>query len=748
MACSNSWQVHTIWKKDAFSDDPLDRFTLRYEACLDSSGLLHIYIFNVIDKWVALKTEGKVLTTINLKESKEKLFLEQNFSSSVIHLSLPRRSGPLNFKIRLTKKEINKTISSGGADAFELGSAEKADFLLPSYSTVCFFKNTDSHSFLTRYLSHLRKITSNEFRSSPYKNMQDAKASFCMICAAVRVQNDKLFVYPRKYPHGLEDSDPKILPLKIITSGKPLNERYFVFEALYELNGKQYDHLILPVFYDTDRKRLEAFLEEEEEAGNLINVISTASGILGGEKFEKREVEVRFSNSELVLFDRTDGRKIFASDTQDDQLILVFDDKKLWFYKNHEFMCCNYHTEDGFFSRIREMDEIRSKLDATANQFQLGGIYPCQLENETPAYLYVNNGHLYETNLENENQYAVSDVADHIQIRFESGYHYLNFIEGNACKYVIDRRLSRGLLYNILFEKHKNTFSKYELKTWYKVWGKQLSEFIMYLLFGDIMQAKHSIEYEGHKEDISEGERELQRILVLYTQIQAIKYKLEYLSLYLPSYLNEYDEDWLKSKSSAIGESRQIIGSSFDGFGKRVNFVINSLLRFVSEIERSVSRIETVLRKREMTFWDRLREIEITRAISPYYLINQAPNIAAGIFPSIIKDSEVGKVKSYGPKALKMFDNLIEVFLKPLIIEASKATYETISSIISRDLDFFEKSEYEGQIKKDVFQRYLKLDVLCLMPLETEFHLRISDIIRELYSMIRHIDYSSFPTIE
>lgn len=744
-----------IWEKKLQGSK---NFRKSYKASLDSNNQLEVYEYSKFGDLIkGGKPEYKLLMTISIKESEDPLLFEQNFSSSIIYLTVFHSSDLSECYITLTKEEINPTIFSIGNKVFELGDKRNKGYLLPSYSTVCFFTHDDKASFFKKEKGFLNGIDSSKFTKNAYllenHNINDKKEHVCIINSVLKISKDNLFIYPRNEGESFDSSvakKPIGLSLRRISAMEVIDDNYIVLDVAWTYKDIQYDYLLIPSFYEKDKSKILNIKSPKtrKPQNRIFKSILEASGIVEGQQYNSVEMEIRISPPALEMLDYKSGESIISFDMNDNRLCIVADEEKLSCYNDNNFLLCHLDKESSDY--ILNNDKIQKKISATVSKLSagsLGNIYLCEkgINDKRPAVLHVDGKFLNERNLVGYRQFHLSDIQK-IEIKSKDNYHHLTLLTDKKNEYLVDKRLSAGLMYNIHYEKYKKTLEEYNLKTYYKIWGKQLNEYILYTIFGDIIKAAHSIKYHDSVTYQKSEERELYKIVTLYLEIQVIKNKLEYSSFHLPSYLNTYDEDWLKSKILSQQIKKQITGSTFDNLGRQINYVISNLLRNVGEIERAVSKIEIVLQKLHMTLWDRLKEISITRAINPYYLITQTPNIAAGIVPNIVTDPDVAKIKSYGPKALNRFEYLHEVLLPPLIKEVNKATYQTISDIISRDLKLVTKNV--DQIKEEVFKRYLKLHTYCLMPLEVKFDLVVADIIQEIFEKGEKIDYAYLSIID
>jgi len=709
------------------------------KVTLDNKGFMNFYYAN------------KLMLKCHVNDLTKPLMLEHNFASSAIHIeidndhnfNLPHLIDINNYRIELTAAELNKTIDVIGINPFESGNSIDAGFMLPSYLTVYFSMTSD----LKILQNLLKSLNLKKFIKSPFHPITKKGEIILYLNCTLKISQSKkiIAIYPKLF--GTDDS--KFKPIQINFS-KVTNRRIFythvIFDVLWEHEGIEYKHLVIPAFYLCDRKALEEISFKDTVNTSMSKGI--ASGIIKGQALNKLPVELRISQRKLIIANFETGNTLFEVNYNDSKLWIIADDNDLTFFRNGDFLICSIDKSchDNLINNkdFLERQTITINKMAIEENMTIENICVCRHSSEAkyPVVLYPNYGRIFETNIDKKIDYEISSIKD-IRVIKKKNYHLVTLNPLVKSEYLVDPRLSIKLVYNALYEKYNTNLEEYSLKSYYKLWAKQFNEYIVYLIFGDVIHANYFINQNNTKED---KKTQIEKIIELYTQMQAIRFKLDYLSLYLPSYLNDYDKKWIEKYLANLMPGKQIIASSFDDFGRFINYIINNLSKYVAEIQRSVAVVERVLRNRNKSWWDKLIDIG-PKGLNPWFLAGQARNIAAEIIPFITHEDEE-KIKESGPMALNKLNTLNEVFLPPLILETNKHTYGAISNIISRDIKYFQNIKDNKPIKDAMLKRYLKLKAIGFKPLEINGNLSVRDIIENLFSKIKNMDYSSFDSID
>ena len=496
-----------------------------------------------------------------------------------------------------------------------------------------------------------------------------------------------------------------------------------------------------------DKKRTSG-KELQRKAESVTTGVSKATargtGVLNGKKYRDHRFDFRIADGGLRIVDHGTKQDIFRLDLEEPHSAIILGEGELAFYINDNYLVAS--IPDHIHKRLSQCAEIKAKQIASTF-LPCGSIYLGKHVSDGACILYVNDGVLFEKNINGNYNFATSDISE-VKIKNGDKDHSLFISHQTKREYRIDPRYSVSLAYNILYEKYKHYTRKYDYSRFYRIWGKQLNEYILYLLFGDVLKSYYLIQGHDRRVSGSAKEKELHKVIRLYTEVQALKYNLEYLSLHLCNYLNDYDVKWIKQQIPGMAAGRQVIGSSFDELGRAINLVAANLLRYLGEIQRSVSRVERVLEFKKMTWWDLVTQEIGLRAISPIYLLTKAPELASRIVPELVNHPEVDKLSSYGPKALRRFSELAETLISPLILELNKATYPVISKIISRDLKYLKKNRMNESLKDELLKRYLKLKTLTLKPAASEIDMSVGDIVKIIFDKATRLDYSSFAYID
>lgn len=307
------------------------------------------------------------------------------------------------------------------------------------------------------------------------------------------------------------------------------------------------------------------------------------------------------------------------------------------------------------------------------------------------------------------------------------------------------------LAYDRAFSNLSPKVSEFSIHKLYEMWAKELNAYILFSIFGDLIKSEISIIGNQHDNPNPEHAKIIERELVakvvsLYTSLNLITTNLNYLSVYLPLYLNDSDKKWCECFFNDLRGNHQIMGNSFDSFGRSLNFTINNLLKYVREVIFHCSKVGSLLKSREKSVLD---EIDLIDIVVPIRIISDWRNISSK-FGGFVESQQEKELREYGPIALNIFQELCRVFLSPFIIEVSKASYVSISNIISRDLKLYNKmpADKQTQMSKALFERWLKLMALSEKKLNQEGDIAVKDIISLIYDRSSKPDYSYLIPIE
>lgn len=307
-------------------------------------------------------------------------------------------------------------------------------------------------------------------------------------------------------------------------------------------------------------------------------------------------------------------------------------------------------------------------------------------------------------------------------------------------------------LYQEEYSKYENEIENYTLQSIYKLWAKKLNEYILFSLFGNFIIFNKNLEYNSKHSYQNEDEERIQFMARLNWGVKGLKGWLENSSYYLPLYLNEYDEKWLKNYILPLipGEN-QVLGSSFDRLGNSLSYICNNLLKYVDELERKTARVEMIILREKMTLGDHLKDLGLS-VINPWSLICRSDDILNRLVPNYVKDKNTEMVIHGYTNCKERWEKIIKRFLPPLIISTQKSTYIAFSEIIKRDLKYLKKCNRSTKdIKLELLDRYLKLEVLDQKEIKigekienrSKNHITTyGKVVEKVYEMIEDLDFS------
>jgi hypothetical protein len=289
------------------------------------------------------------------------------------------------------------------------------------------------------------------------------------------------------------------------------------------------------------------------------------------------------------------------------------------------------------------------------------------------------------------------------------------------------------------FESKKGEIIKQSSKNLYKQWLRWLNEYVLLNVFGHLIafdQAKFIIE---NRSSYSEQERKLNLLAFLFVEIQALRKRIEYTNTTLPMYLNREDDDWLLNNIFLISQKPRQNSQSLGRSLTHLNNTFTTLLRNISDIERSISSIGNVIKVQSTGTGEILSEI-ITdpKNLNPWFLLNNSENLVANIIPGLF----TGRAKKRALDEYATCENkciFLNSIIPPLIVETQRSNLSSISLIIDRDFNYIGKQNQENpEIKKALFKRILKFEAIKRFTnIEKKNTLCISygDVIKKIVSI-------------
>ena len=241
-----------------------------------------------------------------------------------------------------------------------------------------------------------------------------------------------------------------------------------------------------------DKKRTSG-KELQRKAESVTTGVSKATargtGVLNGKKYRDHRFDFRIADGGLRIVDHGTKQDIFRLDLEEPHSAIILGEGELAFYINDNYLVAS--IPDHIHKRLSQCAEIKSKqIDSTF--LPLGSIYLAKQVKDGGCVLYVNDGVFFERNVNGNQRLDISDITE-VKIEDAKGDHRLLFSGQLRREYSIDPRYSVSLAYNVYYEKYKNDVKKYNYSHVYKIWGKQLNEYILFLLFGDIIKAYYII---------------------------------------------------------------------------------------------------------------------------------------------------------------------------------------------------------------------------------------------------------------
>ena len=314
-----------------------------------------------------------------------------------------------------------------------------------------------------------------------------------------------------------------------------------------------------------------------------------------------------------------------------------------------------------------------------------------------------------------------------------------NFVDFSLSQLSKKNEITKDVLdaYDRNYNKYSKKLQNLSIEKLYEQYAKEFNGYILYSIFGDLINSEISIFGENDKSNDKMDFRQVSnpeivaKVVSLYSSLNLIKNHLEYLSINLPSYLNYIDKRWCVKNFLNSQNNAQILENSFDIFGRNINFVINNILKHIREQTILCSKIGQWLKSREKSFW---KDIDVVDLIIPVRIISDWRNLSSKMLKFVESEYEK-EIRDYGPSSLVRFKEFCSYFLPALIKDIIKINYQTLSSIISRDLKLIKitKTVDIEKIKINLTKRIFKLNALTEKVIDEKTNLKAKDVIIQIF---------------
>ena len=306
-----------------------------------------------------------------------------------------------------------------------------------------------------------------------------------------------------------------------------------------------------------------------------------------------------------------------------------------------------------------------------------------------------------------------------------------------------------------LYEKRINDFT---IDSIYHNWARKLNNHILFYLFGNIFTVRKRITETSNEQSCSiDQEKKINLLINIYYASISLKKYYEYIQMYLPYYLNSYDEKW---KTGVLKQMSNGSDVSFHYLDFSINYVCNTLLRRISEIERILARLDSIIARQGLSFIDHIKDIGPS-LLSPLTYILKADDIVNRISPSLINDKEKDRILKSYDKCREKFDDIYNQVIPLLINTVNENTYILFSRIIDRDFSIIAKHNIPTRnVKEAQFKRFLQLSEIQKVQFDLYRSHEIKDsngtcvkstyekVIQEIYSQAKAMDFSPLVPIE
>jgi hypothetical protein len=511
-------------------------------------------------------------------------------------------------------------------------------------------------------------------------------------------------------------------------------------QIIFSKQGKYYfinptDHSA--VSYDLFRSDSNCYMEG----------IGTISGLLQDTAFNKQKIDLAITKQTMTIIDYAEKTPILTLDKATSKVIK--DGEQLFIKHNNCLAMINgisnqkeiekyariksYHNEKivvmeeqpYFFTETSKGVELFSDLDSHPTSVFL---YPC----------FKNVTVILEKAGESFRGVQIKDLSTNRLVKLFFPEYHINEI-----------------IYKSFVETKALMFNQISSTSLYTSMVRQISDLILYEYFGQLSALYKGID-EFYNKDADETERTAQLVNYLYYGIQSQRKRMDYISVYLPSMLNKFEQDLYKSLSKEIDEKH------FKDLQIKLLAISNQMKSGLMEIENSLTHLSSSLVSR--TSMDKViserRKLGYTNATIagaagiglslltggaalPFLLAPAMMGLNTKDSTKIMElqqeiqsENEQNRTQLYLLKALDMFDHFVKTMLPFYISRVNEIIYETYKKIGSEVRPLLD----EQTIRESVFQRIAEIYTFKKLPVDDSVEISKDDLLKELFQIAEEID--------
>lgn len=274
----------------------------------------------------------------------------------------------------------------------------------------------------------------------------------------------------------------------------------------------------------------------------------------------------------------------------------------------------------------------------------------------------------------------------------------------------------------------------------YSSWGRQLNDFLLYHLFGQLIILNKGIKEIQEKDNHSANKKNEQILNFMYYAIREQKHTLERVAITFPQTVMEEERSFLFSNREA----------EYEQFQAKLLAISNQVHRSLTEIENSLNPVsfaiiprkslEVYIKKKEKrSYWGAAILTGLGIVTGGVGLVAAGGILALNSYFGKKEKQEIhqyrevndqNKIEFYISKALDSFDHLMMTMLPYYVSQASNAYYSVVKA--NSKLLVHQNGEEADKAKHAIFERLVNLYTAKQLPLERGNLLNSEAVIKEL----------------
>jgi hypothetical protein len=471
------------------------------------------------------------------------------------------------------------------------------------------------------------------------------------------------------------------------------------------------------------------------------------SGSLGTLKFKDEEVGILLNEDDLHIF--VDYYNVYSIEYS--QLKVCF--KHSNGHTIFHFTASNGEDSYVLFSKLPDkLESLLSRYESEGKDIVLVEGIPHRLTFEKGEWVF--KGSLYNQfslPLENIKSIHVRDnqnIENIVCIKIENP-------EAMELQIICHEDFIPVLVSTTFKEKKYPLLHSAKLTDLYSSWGRQLNDFMLYHLFGQLIILNKGIKEIQEKDNLSAQKKNEQILNFMYYAIREQKHTLERVAITFPQTVLEEERSFLFLNREA----------DYEQFQAKLLAISNQVHRSLTEIESSLNPVSFAIiprkslevhieKKEKRSYWGAAILTGLGVVTGGIGLVAAGGILALNSYFGKKEKQEVHqyreendqyKIEFHISKALDSFDHLMMTMLPYYVSQTSKAYYSVAKA--NSKLLAHQNGQEINKTKNAIFERLVNLHTAKQLPLEQGNLLNSEAVIKELSFSDTNNDYKLIGSI-